>query len=966
MSASIAERLARALTRRPVAWAITVGTALLAAVSGPLALGVEHDDDLLAFLPERSEEVATFRAVNERFGGLDVAIVGIDAGDVFAPDHLRRLQEVTREVHALEGVAHVLSLANVEDFRPDPAGGIVTGRVVSRLPDGEEASRALREAVLARDHLRGSLVSEDGAAAVLLATLAHGANPRRVAGEIRRVARAGFGSLPLYWGGNPFIASYIFDTTQADMRRLTPWAVGAIVLLMILAFADLIGSALALVATGLGIVVAIAGMRVMGEPLNIVLGGMPVILFAVGSAYGIHMLTRFYALAEARRVSGAEPDAREDMVLALSSVGPTVLAAGGTTMVGLASFMLMDVRPIRTFGLVTALGIGVTLVLSLTFIPAVVSLSGLRGRATPTSRLARPLGALSEAARRQRLPLGVGLLLVAVAGAWWTTRVDTRMDPSSFYAEGSDPDRADVFLAERFGGSQFAQLHVRGDMSDPTVLRELRRLADGISLLEHVTGVVHLGQAVALGNEAMEGERRIPDEGAKLRTLWPFLESEPALAQLVSADRSEALVHIRLDARDASDLEASLDTIEGWIAQEAAGSTRRVEAGAEGAAEAIEAVVEARILAAAHSHDVALEASSIELALRELGAAGSTSAAVEEALARYLRGAEAMVDLPPVKDGVDVARELARAAAALPPVGEDGPESDVVLAAVKGALEAVGTAGDILEDEELVADLAWSLETPLVEARRQAGSADQAATLATALGLEGGAREVLVEELARAIQDRSVPDVIVRSEEAAGAESSDAPSPITVRVTGVPVLHRGLSRSVTRNQVRSLIFALALVFVLMVLLFRSVAAGALATAPMTLTLLVIYGVMGVADVHLDMGTSMLASIVIGAGVDYAVHLMSAWRARGRREGEDALLSASREAALHSGPAIWTNALAVSVGFAILTLGDSRPLQNVGSLTASAMLVAALATFLAVPALARRPAYLARPSLLNGD
>ena len=55
----------------------------------------------------------------------------------------------------------------------------------------------------------------------------------------------------------------------------------------------------------------------------------------------------------------------------------------------------------------------------------------------------------------------------------------------------------------------------------------------------------------------------------------------------------------------------------------------------------------------------------------------------------------------------------------------------------------------------------------------------------------------------------------------------------------------------------------------------------------------------------------------------------------------------------TGTAIWTNALMVAAGFYLLTLGEARTLQNVGGLTAAAMLVAALSTFAAVPALLPR-------------
>ena len=112
--------------------------------------------------------------------------------------------------------------------------------------------------------------------------------------------------------------------------------------------------------------------------------------------------------------------------------------------------------------------------------------------------------------------------------------------------------------------------------------------------------------------------------------------------------------------------------------------------------------------------------------------------------------------------------------------------------------------------------------------------------------------------------------------------------------------------------------------------------------------------MGARGVSLDIGTSMLASLIIGAGVDYAVHMLSAWRTP--QDSPDDLVSAAEFAARTTGPAIWTNAGMVAAGFFILTLGDARPLQNVGLLTASAMLLAALATFLVIPAFAQKRSY----------
>ncbi|MEC8425432.1 MAG: MMPL family transporter, partial [Myxococcota bacterium] len=200
------------------------------------------------------------------------------------------------------------------------------------------------------------------------------------------------------------------------------------------------------------------------------------------------------------------------------------------------------------------------------------------------------------------------------------------------------------------------------------------------------------------------------------------------------------------------------------------------------------------------------------------------------------------------------------------------------------------------------------------------------------------------DAVAAALVDLALPQVAV--------PDANGETRLAYVVSGMPVLHRGLSRSTRRNQRSSLGFALLTVVLVLSVRFRNPLSGLLAAVPTGAALLVVYGGMGLMDIRLDIGTSMLASIVIGAGVDYGVHMLSAWRAK---ESEPPIAGAVR-AASRAGGAIWTNALAVAAGFFVLTLGDARPLKNVGGLTAAAMIVAAGCTFIMLPLLGRRRQY----------
>lgn len=907
------EALARAvLDRRKAAWIVGV-VAVVTGAAALLAGGVEQDDDVLAFLPADNPDVRLFYDINDRFGGLDVAMVAIEAPDIFTPPFLRTLADLTQVLSEIEQVVYAVSLVNVDDVVPDPdAGGIRYGRLVDPLPQDEHEAAQIREKVMSRDAVVGHLVSEDGDALTIYCILGPGADPKRVAGRIRQEVEAAFPAHRKYWGGAPFVSTWIYETTQADMDRLTPFAVLAVVLVLLVTFRDVRGTLLALVATGMGIATTHGLMAALHVRYNIVLSSMPVILFAVGSAYSIHVLAHFYAW-EPR--TGREEAIRRTLV----GAGPSVIVAGLTTVVGLGSFVTMDIGPLRIFGLFTAIGILATLVLSLTFVPAVVALTGLRRRAGAWSE-SGPMIRLARFSGRHRLEMGLLLLALGLAAAGFTTRVRTRMDNAAFFDLGSEPDVSERFLGEEFGGSQYLQLWVRGDIKDPDVLADIRYTADMLAEVDGVGSALHVAGPLAQANEAMEGIRRLPDSREKAATLSGLMSGNQAMEQLVDDERTEALVQLGLRARRAEDLEVVLAEVERRLRERPANVPRREQ-------------VAARLAGLCRTHHVACPDRA---ALADLLAGSTSQASLEPDVARRIEGFLGTTEFLVVL-GEGVAPRLAGALAALGPA----PGTEVLAETVAQVLGLPAEAPD-------VGDAVFSLETPLAEiwsmARAEGVASDLLARAGVAVPAGDPGRRFLAQ--------------------AAGAVSElDRPEPtqvprIAYEVSGLPVLYRGLERSVAGNQWKSLGSSLLLVYLLLAIALRSPWSGMLATAPTVLTLGLIYGAMGLAGVSLDIGTSMLASLIVGAGVDYAVHMVAGWRVL---PGEPLAAGAER-AARSTAVGIWTNAIMVAAGFFVLTLGQARPLQNVGMLTATAMLIAAMTTFVAIPVLARRRSYSGRAAI----
>jgi predicted RND superfamily exporter protein len=931
---------AELITNKAVAWCIVLFTVVVAAFGVVYAGRVQEDDDILAFLPKTNPDVASFYEVADRFGSLDVALVGIESGDALAPEFLQRLKELTKRLNETEGLQFTLSLTSVEDFVADKErGGITADYLVREIPTTPEAEAALRARVLSRDHIVGNLVSEDGKAVMLYVFAAPGAEPRVTANKIRPLVLEYFPNETKYWHGSPFISTYIYELTQADLERLAPWACVAIALVVFLSFRDLAGTVLSLGSTFIGILLPLGIMGYTGIHTNIVLGSMPVILFGLGSAYGVHLLSRYYQLA-------AEMPRPKALVEALVDVGPSILGSGLTTSFGLLSFVMMDIPPMRVFGWFTALGLTFALVLALVFIPAVLTVVPLKGEPPPPFRwLGDRMAAVAIGMRRRvRLGLGVTLGLVAV-GALYASRVSSTLDTTAFFEPDSPPAQADAFMQRHFGGSQFIQVQIRGDMNDPVVLREVQLFADRVTLVPDVTSVVHVGAIVAQTNEAMDDVRRLPDTEDKVRALYAFLAGKRAVLQAVTEEHDVALLHIKVGKTRADDVQRVLDAVTA-LANGLPSRIERVDLSQAGdRAEAVTAkraeIVAARISALAASLGAPVaDPAALRHALVE-----QRGQAAREAVLREIRAfmkTEAF-DAPIDKSDDKLATAIATGVVELgaPPSDDVGRKAwrakvpDIVAAAT-GKDRADPVVDDTsLSLEQNVGDL-WIRE----RARADAALVVSSAKLVIPDSPKG---ERLRTFLGHALLDLDLPY--------AGLPTTAGGKPLEATVTGLPVLYRGLSDSVFNNQWNSLWFALVLVVVLKALLFRSLSTGILSSIPTLVTLVLVYGGMGLLGVRLDIGTSMLASLIIGAGDDYAVQYLWSWVSPA-----GSLDEAARTAARENGAGIWTNALMVAIGFFVLTLGDARPLQNVGGLTAIAMVAAAIATFTLCPLLARRARY----------
>jgi hypothetical protein len=164
--------------------------------------------------------------------------------------------------------------------------------------------------------------------------------------------------------------------------------------------------------------------------------------------------------------------------------------------------------------------------------------------------------------------------------------------------------------------------------------------------------------------------------------------------------------------------------------------------------------------------------------------------------------------------------------------------------------------------------------------------------------------------------------------------------------TGEYILINKAAESLVLNSVSSLAFTLFVVFLCMYFLFWSIKAGAISLVPNIFPIIVNFGIMGMLNIPLNVGTAMVADIAIGIAVDDTIHFMTRYNREMReRQDRDAAIAATLHDEIR--PVICSS-LALAGGFAICAASNFIPVIQFGLLSAEVMIVAIIGELFITP------------------
>ena len=460
---------------------------------------VRLDNNNMRFLPHGNQARIISEYIDEEFGGQVVIFVGLDRpySTVFDPAFLAQLKKFSNAVEEIEVVKDVNSIMSTKYIAGNSDSIVIDDLVPQNFSGADTEIAELKRRIASWDLFQGAIVSNDHQATQILVTLnvtteeqtSPEVNAALIA--IRKIARETFaGFAEVYITGMPVINATINEAMIADNIVLIPLVLLFLLAVLFFSFRRFTFVMLPLLTVIVAVTWTTGAMALLGVPLSILTTLLPVILVAVGSAYGIHVITHYI---EDCREMESTVETRRTLVFQLmhKMIKPVFLTAI-TTCAGFISFCFTPIVPMREFGICAGTGVIASFVVTVTLIPALLLIRGPKrikdDTSSDTDRFSNVISNIFLTIAKKKAAILCVTILVFIFSVYGLSKIIVDSVLLEFFQNETDISRSDRFIRERFGGSKEVTLVVTADNSEIILSPAVLSAVDNFSayMIKHI------------------------------------------------------------------------------------------------------------------------------------------------------------------------------------------------------------------------------------------------------------------------------------------------------------------------------------------------------------------------------------------------------------------------------------------------------------------------------------------------
>jgi uncharacterized protein len=513
---------------------------------------IRIDNDVLHWFSKDSEIAKLNYYVNERFKSNNPMVIMIDfKDDVFTHENLQHIRNISRLIQEEEGIINVLSLTEADDVRGKGDTLVIEKLFPEEIPSSEEEIKSIKKYVFSKESFVGSLVSYDSKSANIIALPDPEVKADEIGAKVRKKIEEYIKSNNLdckpYFGGTPMLLNSMSKIVVNDISKLVPVVSIIVLLTLFLSFRGIVETLFPLTTVLIATLIGMGIMGYLGYPLTTFSIAIPVVLIAVGNAYAIHVINEFREKQSIMTTSSKE----EILMAVIRRIFMPVLMSGLTT---IASFISIgignDMNSIKNFSTVTSLGTFFALLLTYTFVIAILKTtsntynSSAKQKEYHESKFLRKLG---ELVMNHKVVIASVVIILVGLSIYFMTKIKVEVDYLGYFDKNSEPRIVSEAIANKFDGSFEMKVYFKGDVQNPNLLKVMSIIEEETRFfLGGKTKPISIVGVISELNEGMVNVKMIPNTEYEVQNLWFFIEGNQGVERIVTPEKDEALISVLL------------------------------------------------------------------------------------------------------------------------------------------------------------------------------------------------------------------------------------------------------------------------------------------------------------------------------------------------------------------------------------------------------------------------------------
>jgi predicted RND superfamily exporter protein len=332
---------------------------------------LKFDYDFESFFAENDESTQFFNEHRNRFES-DNDFIFISAENDEGVFEYEFLKNVTGFVDSLEKdslVKSITCLTNMQEFVKAPYSPAVFKTPYLSICDTcDFTNDSIR--IFSRPELKGMFINKEGTG--LLIYIKH---QERISKKACDILKNKIDDLLIeynitqsHYAGRAIGQSYYIDIMKFETVLFIGLSFILILVILWLSFKSFWGIWIPLTIVSASMIWITGFMALVNEPMNLVLTVLPTIIFVVAMSDVIHLVSKFL---EELRLGNSKSQA---IKTAYKEVGFATLLTSVTTAIGFLTLLTVTMKPVKVFGIYTALGVMFAFFLAYTLLPALLVL----------------------------------------------------------------------------------------------------------------------------------------------------------------------------------------------------------------------------------------------------------------------------------------------------------------------------------------------------------------------------------------------------------------------------------------------------------------------------------------------------------------------------------------------------------------------------------------------------------------